>query len=99
MIGKNGCLSHAAFSLPTLAPDPNFSQVSACTPLVDEELSHLLDAIGRTIVHEGIPVDVGNVAGTTSTDKPHGYHRTLFLVPIDELPSRKRPFVNQQSGT
>src|ERR1039458_644499 len=97
MIGKNGCLSHAAFSLPALAPDPNFSQVSACTPLVDEELSHLLGAIGWTVVHEGIPVDVGNVAGTTGTDKPYGYHGTLLLVPVDILPSGQRLPVHHQS--
>ena len=90
VVGENGRLRHAAFCLSALAPNPYFGQVSAGTPLVDEELAHLFGAVGRPIVREGVPVNIANVARSAGADKSDWHNWALLLVPIDEFASGQR---------
>jgi len=69
MVGENGGLRHAALGLSAFAPNPYFGKVSAGSPLVDKELSHLFGAVGRTIVSEGIPINVSNMARAASANE------------------------------
>src|ERR1019366_10325610 len=66
------CLRHAAFRLAALAPHPDLGQVTAGAALVHEQLALLLEAVRGSVMREGVPVDVTDVA------RPAGPHESYW---------------------
>ena len=91
------CLRHAAFRLAALAPHPDLGQVTAGAALVHEQLALLLEAVRGSVMREGVPVDVTDVARAAGSHESYWNHRSPLLIPVDELPPGERLPVDQQA--
>ena len=92
-------LGHAALRL----PHSQRTQTSDRSPLVPRSSIHnwrccLAQSVGSA-VHEGVPVDVADVARAAGPDEADRHDRPPLLVPVDELAPRQRLPVDQQPRT
>ena len=77
-------LRHVAFSIATLATDPNFGQVAAGPTFVDPQLTVLRRAVVLVAMNEAVPVNVPDMAAAAGPYKSNRYNRSLLAVAVDE---------------
>src|SRR5437867_8264166 len=77
----DGSLRHAFLQL-ALAPYVYLSKIAACSAFINPQPA---PAICLGAVNKGIPINVSNVTGTTSSDETNRHNWTPFLIGIDKF--------------
>lgn len=86
-------LSQAAL-LFALTPNVDFAQIAAGPRFVHKQLQA---AFRICLVHERVPIDIADVLGPASANKPHRHYRPFHTIAINKLSPRQRLAMHEQA--